>query len=224
MWSDNRKIGTVYTKELLLDYISLINKLTFLIDRKCLIGKQNFTAVNNKNFILGILHTQYSSTCTKAKVVLDLNPDQTDDDLQNLRVMERLQGHISSVRCLATSRSCKCSDGTNAMVLLSGGGRAQLMAWRIWPRHSKCQKYLQEMTLKAGEKNRAEFIPGSSQLDIMSTRWHHMSEQLANHIVIDDDGLRKSRTWKSGDCVFDPETRIMSMTVFPLNACQSRDM
>ena len=138
-----------------------------------------------------------------------------------MNVIARLQGHISSVRSLAASKSYKCSEFSNATILLSGGGRAQLVAWRIWPSGltldgNESQMHSEEASVKNSHRNQTVFSPDLGMRN-SSTRWHYRSEQLANYMAIEDGGIRTSRTWRSKECVLDPETRIMSITMFTLN-------
>ena len=165
--------------------------------------------------------------CCLAEFHLDFNPDKTDPSFQELRVVSRLQGHISSIRSLASSRSYKSIRGINAVVLLSGGGRAQLMARRIWPGELGCHdNNAQESSSKTTDEME---LPEASSIshvphDGVPTKCQHLSEQLASHTVIGDVDMRKSRTWRSKEYVFDPETRVMSMTMFTVNDLDSGNL
>ncbi|KAL5020348.1 hypothetical protein ScPMuIL_003240 [Solemya velum] len=45
--------------------------------------------------------------------------------------LQRLQGHISSIRTLATCRYTQTDDIVHKVIMFSGGGRAQILAWKL---------------------------------------------------------------------------------------------
>ncbi|CAH1783035.1 unnamed protein product [Owenia fusiformis] len=138
--------------------------------------------------------------------------NQNDDDLCQLTVKERLQGHVSSVRCLATSPSAisidkKCVETSSttsphSMILFSGGGRAQIKVW--------CINIFTAMSSisENGTKNNAREV--QCQYELLTS--YTMSQS-----------LKRQKHWRSTQVDSNPETRFMDVTACNLGESLKND-
>ncbi|XP_033756154.1 LOW QUALITY PROTEIN: WD repeat-containing protein 6-like [Pecten maximus] len=128
-------------------------------------------------------------TCSEDTQVNFLSLTYNRYGVMNLNQLASLQGHISSVRTLAV-----CDSGlpwkqssSERILLFSGGGRAQLLIWRVT-------------------------IPKSSGLhgnaDLMADNFSH--ETLCNYMM-DHWNNRNRKPWKGHDLKPNPETRFMDL-------------
>ena len=169
------------------------------------------------------------------------------DSLILWRPLAVLKGHLSSVRSLAAcshgSKMAQSIDRTeksfqNSCILFSGGGRAEIRAWKLIIENSKEIKafYAEHVEssmvepslsqLSALNANRSAF----SNLDtaISKSKAHLEKEFVKNELLCQHEHLStyflgESRhkkmytSWKAGKLKLDPETRIMAIHATPLH-------
>ncbi|XP_014662156.1 PREDICTED: WD repeat-containing protein 6-like [Priapulus caudatus] len=119
-----------------------------------------------------------------------------------VQVLYRLQNHISNVRTLAVSRPCcplVASEG--GRVMFSGGGRAQMLAWRV--------------TANAG--NAASAAPSGDESAMVGLGEVTDTAALCQYMLLGDISLSEKRKanykpWKEATPSVNPETRFMSLS------------
>ena len=102
-----------------------------------------------------------------------------------------LQSHISNVRCLAVCHSGFPQCNTNRKLLFSGGGRAQLLIWRLtFPEN----------------------------FHSMEQQKFCYSETLCNFMLGQHHRHGRTRSWKLQQLKYNPETRFMDLCAVHLLA------
>ena len=138
-------------------------------------------------------------------------------------VLLSLPGHISSVRCLATSTSClsahntHCATSQPVQLIFSAGGRAQLKCWRIHASEkirnlAECSQKTQSKPFESNPASDDETKSESSRTGSASV-WHeHLFTYLLHH-----KGLKRAKPWKVAKYDSDPETRYMDLSALRLD-------
>lgn len=106
-----------------------------------------------------------------------------------MTTLQKLQGHISSVRTLAVSESGHQQLNTNRKLLFSAGGRAQLMVWRI--------SIASMDTLPQKSKNKED----------VSCLHENLCSFMLGHVKT----KKHSQPWRLRHMYTNPETRFMDL-------------
>ena len=120
----------------------------------------------------------------------------------NYNVVDSIQGHLSSVRCLAVSHipqslgHSSCNNITK--VLFSAGGRAQLKAWRISITMDFCED------VRYAWSGNVNFPSRSRKLQHEILGYHNLCEKPRS----------KRKPWKVAHYDPSPETRYMDIATF----------
>ncbi|XP_074641979.1 tRNA (34-2'-O)-methyltransferase regulator WDR6-like isoform X2 [Tubulanus polymorphus] len=102
-----------------------------------------------------------------------------------LSVISGLQGHISSVKAISILRS-KLVEDSNAVLIFTGGGRAQMKCWRLRFDNDDSR----------GDNGRPRFV----------------CQHLTSHMLC-YKGLKRRKPWKTNEYDSSPETRYVAMTI-----------
>ncbi|XP_069139917.1 tRNA (34-2'-O)-methyltransferase regulator WDR6-like [Argopecten irradians] len=157
--------------------------------KESLHGREMTDILHVRTYDLGGSPVHVLGTCSEDTQVNILSLTYNSHGVMNLNQLASLQGHISSVRTLALCRSGLPWKQSNSdrILLFSGGGRAQLLIWRVT-------------------------IPKSSGLhgnaESMGDQFSH--ETLCNYMM-DRWNNKNRKPWKGHDLKPNPETRFMDL-------------
>ena len=140
-----------------------------------------------------------------------------------VKILAKIEGHISSVRTVATlysanniresitNKSVANQSKPDSFLLFSAGGRAQIKCWRLNFHQSHHTNALDSLTLSSEDK-----------MTGLSVEKHHSLnctyELLTTHMLA-YKGRKSRKPWKSADYDASPETRYMDLSVFRWSDC-----